>query len=183
METRGYYHSISKDLISNKYLVTFIVETDIQEDFLKQKEFLLDIQAKKHREKRSLDANSYFHVLVDKLAKYEKVSLAQMKNEMIFMYGKQAFNADGNMIIIKTNVEPTYYKNLESMHWCWVRTDFENGIPVYFYKLYEGSHTYNSKEMSLLIDGTVNECKDRGIETMTPAELRRMYEMWGNRHG
>ena len=35
-----------------------------------------------------------------------------------------------------------------------------------------GSHTYDSKEMSRLIDGTVSEAKELGIETMPLDELK-----------
>ena len=48
-----------------------------------------------------------------------------------------------------------------------------------FYKIYRGSHTYDTKEMSVLIDGTVMEAKELGIETMTPAELAEMKARWG----
>ena len=45
-----------------------------------------------------------------------------------------------------------------------------------YYRVYLGSSTYTTKEMSVLIDGIVSECKDLGIETMTPEELARIKE-------
>ena len=45
---------------------------------------------------------------------------------------------------------------------------------AYWYRLYRGTHTYDSKEMAMLIDGTIEECKEQGIETMTPNELERL---------
>ena len=33
--------------------------------------------------------------------------------------------------------------------------------------------------MSLLIDGTVADAKELGIETITPAEIAEMKERWG----
>ena len=48
-----------------------------------------------------------------------------------------------------------------------------------FYKIYRGSHTYDTKEMSVLIDGTVADAKELGIETVTPTELAEMKERWG----
>lgn len=47
------------------------------------------------------------------------------------------------------------------------------------YKIYRGSHTYDTKEMSVLIDGTVADAKELGIDTITPAELQEMKERWG----
>jgi len=43
---------------------------------------------------------------------------------------------------------------------------------------YFGSSTYNTKEMSVLIDGIVNECKEQGIETLTPEEIADMKRKW-----
>ena len=45
--------------------------------------------------------------------------------------------------------------------------------------LMRGSHTYDTKEMSRLIDGTVEEAKELGIETMTPDQIERMKSLWG----
>lgn len=44
---------------------------------------------------------------------------------------------------------------------------------VNFYRI-KGSSQYNTREMSRLIDGLVSECKECGIETLTPEELERM---------
>jgi hypothetical protein len=41
-----------------------------------------------------------------------------------------------------------------------------------------GSHTYNTKEMSKLINGTVSEAKEQGIETLDDIEIRRLVEQW-----
>lgn len=35
------------------------------------------------------------------------------------------------------------------------------------------------KEMSVLIDGVISECKDLGIETMPPDELALLKSKWG----
>ena len=44
---------------------------------------------------------------------------------------------------------------------------------------YYGSSTYDTREMSVLIDGVVSECKELDIETISPTELREMKERWG----
>ena len=38
----------------------------------------------------------------------------------------------------------------------------------------------NTQEMSRLIDGTVSQAKELGIETATPEELERMKNEWRN---
>lgn len=44
---------------------------------------------------------------------------------------------------------------------------------------YYGSSSYDTKEMSILINEVVNSCKELDIPTETPAELARLCESWG----
>lgn len=44
--------------------------------------------------------------------------------------------------------------------------------------LYYGSSTYDTKQMSALIDVAVESCKGLGIETMPPAELAALEASW-----
>ena len=52
-------------------------------------------------------------------------------------------------------------------------TEYVKGL-VYF-----GSSTYDTKEMSALIDSIVCEAKSLNIETETPEEIERMKREWG----
>jgi len=38
-----------------------------------------------------------------------------------------------------------------------------------------------TKEMSELIDGTVSEARELGIDTRTPDEIERMKQLWNSR--
>ena len=44
--------------------------------------------------------------------------------------------------------------------------------------LYYGSSSYDTKQMSMLIDNIVQDCKALGIETMTPRELQALKDGW-----
>lgn len=134
----------------------------------------VNVEIKQWRKARSLDANSYFHVLVDELRKVMGMSFAHCKNNMITSYGQIEYLGEGVPVIYKTNAPPEYVRELEEVHLKLIKVE-END--VYWYKVYRGSHTYDSKEMAQLIDGVVLECKDQGIETMTPDQLR---ELWKN---
>ena len=133
---------------------------------------------KEHREKRSLDANAYFHVLCDKLRLKLGISMARCKNHLIADYGQIQYLPDGAPMIYKTNAPEEYMLELETIHAKCVKVAEENGKEVFFYRLYRGSHEYDTKEMSQLIDGTVQECKAVGIETATPDEIARMEALW-----
>ena len=135
-----------------------------------------------HREKRSLDANSYFHLLCDKLRQKLGISMARCKNHLIADYGQIQYLDDGSPMIYKTNAPDEYMYELETIHTKCVKVTEENGIEVFFYRIYRGSHTYNSAEMAKLIQGTVDECKQVGIETLTPAEIAHMNALWGEKY-
>lgn len=178
MNTTGKLVGITKDIISGKLNITFQIDTAPVDDLnaLAQME-TIDIKADKHRKKRSLDANAYFHVLVGKIADKMTISKAKAKNILITKYGQPELLPDGSPLIYKSNAPVEYMMELESIH----------SIPVKyvedatFYKIYRGSHTLDSKEMSNLIEGTVADAKELGIDTMTPNQIQRMVEAWRSR--
>ncbi len=178
METIGKLVGIVRDIVSKKLNVTFQIDTEPFDDLeaLAQME-TIDIKADKHRKKRSLDANAYFHVLVGKIADKMTISKAKAKNILITKYGQPELLPDGSPLIYKSNAPVEYMIELESIH----------SIPVKyvedatFYKIYRGSHTLDSREMSILIEGTVADAKELGIDTMTPNQIQRMVEAWRSR--
>ena len=175
METTGKLTSVTKDIITGKLNVTFQIDTDCVDELNRIATIEnLDIKADKHRKKRSLDANAYFHVLVGKLAEKMTLSKAKTKNILICRYGQVELLPDGSPLIYKTNAPVDYMMELESIHSIPVKYTDE----ATFYKIYRGSHTYDSREMSVLIEGTVADAKEQGIETLTPTELERMVSAW-----
>ena len=175
METTGKLISIVKDIITGKLNITFQIDSAPVDELNRIAAIeSLDIKADKHRKKRSLDANAYFHVLVGKIAEVQTISKAKAKNILISRYGQVETLPDGSPLIYKTNAPVEYMMELESVH----------SIPVKylddatFYKIYRGSHTYDTYEMSKLIEGTVADAKELGIETMTPNEINRMLSVW-----
>lgn len=147
------------------------------------KDAVWDIEPHKERKGRSLNANSYFHVLVQKLAQAQNppISLAKCKNMMIAAYGQPEY-IDGQQAIIKSNVPQEKMQEIEYLHTALVKISEENGTECYFYRIYRGTHTYNNIEMQKLIEGVVQECKDAGIETATPAEIAKMIDVWGQKY-
>jgi len=52
---------------------------------------VVDAEIKKHREKRSLSANAYFHTLVDKYRQALRIGFSEVKNDLITQYGQIAY--------------------------------------------------------------------------------------------
>ncbi len=134
-----------------------------------------------HKEKRSLDSNAYFHVLCDKLRQALNISFARCKNHLIADYGQIEY-VDDEPMIYKTNAPEEYMMELETIHSKCIRVSEENGKQIYFYRIYRGSHTYNSSEFSKLLQGTIEECKAQGIETATPEGIQKMQMLWEKRY-
>ena len=185
MECTATLQTLNRDWQSNKLIMTFAINEDVSNESIEEIRQCekLSLVAKKWRQKRSLDANSYFHVLVGKIADASTISKAKAKNILICKYGQPELLPDGSPMVYKTNAPVDYMMELESIHSIPIKFSEEKGKEVVFYKLYRGSHTLDSYEMSKLIEGTVADAKELGIETLTPRELAIMYEKWGEKHG
>lgn len=175
MDLSGRINDIKIDFYTRKPLLTLQLnqEPSVIEKLMDKD---LDIKLVVHRKKRSLDSNAYFHVLCDKLRQINNVSMAHQKNDLITTYGQIWYMEDGQAFIYKTNATPEFVREREEVHMELIKIG-EDG--AYWYRAYRGSHTYNTEEMARLIQGTVMECKDAGIETATPEEIAQMQERWG----
>ena len=135
----------------------------------------MDVEIKKHRKKRSLNANAYFHLLVNKIADKVGESDKAVKRRMVVDYGTVERDDNGvvgfelNERIDVSNI--CEYANA-------IGTVERNGKKFVQYLVYKPSHTLDTKEMSRLIDGVVQEAKNLGMETATPQELSLMIEKW-----
>lgn len=133
-----------------------------------------DLTIERHREKRSQNANSYMWVLADKIADKTQTTKEDVYREAIRRVG--VFK---DVAVINDAAEwlvNSWQKNGIG----WFAEDFDstlNGCRKV--RLYSGSSTYNTKEMSRLIDEIVEEAKALDIETATPDELKRLKEEWG----
>lgn len=175
MNLTGAITSVLRDF-DGRVVISLAINENVP-DIANMREKKLDIKLTQHREKRSLDANAYFHVLVDKIRGKTGYSFSRVKNELITSYGQIEY-IDGQQVVIKTNISPEKMLEQETLHCKPVRVEMQNDKEITFYRVYRGSHTYNTAEMSRLIDGTIQEAKDLGIETMTPAQIERMMSLW-----
>ena len=178
MDLTGTLCEVSQDYRSKKPMVKFLVNENLDGiESLDGKD--LKIKVTRVTNPRSLDANAYFHVLCDKLRMKLGISMAHMKNILITSYGQIEYISEGQALIYKTNAPTEYIQELEEAHMKFMKVG-EDG--AYWYKVYRGSHTYDSHEMHILLEGTIREAQEQGIETKTPDEIRRIEELWKNGH-
>lgn len=137
----------------------------------KGKELSVDI--KQYRHKRSLDSNAYMWVLLSEMADKLKTTKDELYLQMLDRYG----------VFTHVVVKPSVVDRVKE-EWRTVRELGEvtiNGKTGIQLQCYFGSSTYNSKEMSVLLDGVVQEAKDLGINTLTQAEIELMKSEWSNK--
>ena len=133
----------------------------------------VDVQVEKWSDKRSLQANAYFHVLCNKIAEATKSSMDDVKKLLVSQYGTLARGSDGKYMAVKvpknTDIEKIYpyFRHIG---------EDENGLDMYLF--FKQTHTLTKDEMNRLIQGTVDEAKALNIETLTPAELEQMMNRW-----
>lgn len=133
-----------------------------------------DVDIVPHRKKRSLDANSYFWVLVGKIA--EKI---QAPKNLLYREYIREVGAYTPLPIKECAVED-FRRIWESHGTGWV-LEVVDDSKLSGYKLchaYQGSSTYDTAQMSRLIDFVVADAKDQGIETLTPQRLSAMLDRW-----
>lgn len=116
----------------------------------------VSIQIALPKEKRSLDSNAYFWLLVNKLADKLHTSKEEMYVKLLKDYGQSI------VVTVKQGLDLSqagfkYYEVLKD--------GLINGKPFTAYKVFIGSSQYTKEQMSVLIDGAVQECKELGIET------------------
>ena len=179
MDLTGRFVDVSRDYKTRKPMVRLLINEEINglEEIVDKD---LKIKLTRVTKPRSLDSNAYFHVLCDKLRSKLNVSMSYMKNHLITSYGQMEYIDEGMPAAIKSNVPFEKMRELETPHLKYVKMS-EDGNYMYF--LYRGSHTYNTQEMHQLLEGTIQEAKDQGIETMTPEEIRKMESLWEQKKG
>ena len=178
MECTGRITGIAKDYISGKWTLTLQIDEDIRGEYEELRSVnLLNVIIKKFRKKRSLDANAYYWVLVSKLSEKLRTSKEEMHNMLLFQYGQIDRDEDGNAIIFSLRSDIDISKRYD-LHAKPIGKGYVGEKEFIHYALLKGSHLYDTKEMSVLIDGVVGEAKEQGIETMTPDDLKRMKEAW-----
>lgn len=128
------------------------------------KDNVYDIKIEKHRNKRSLDANAYSWILQNEIANVLRLSKEEIHEKMLKEYGQRDY------VSMLASIKPSnYFKYYEE-----VGTFKQNNNTFKSYLIFKGTSQYDSKEMSIFIDGLVQEAKNLGIKTLDDYEIEAM---------
>ncbi len=128
----------------------------------------LAIEIKRYREKRSLDSNSLLWKLCNEIANVLRTDKDSVYLEMLKRYGQSSV-----VSVLSTVDVSGYFKYYDVFG-----TGYVNGKEFTHYKIYKGSSEYDSREMSVLLDGVIDEAKGMGIEVLSEQELALIKSEW-----
>ena len=134
--------------------------------WLSQQKTDVKFEITEYHPKRSLSANAYAWALINKIADALRKSKEEVYLQMLKDYGQSEFVSVLSNINVKGYFK--YYEEYGKGH--------VEGREFTHYKVYKGSSEFDSKEMAVLIDGIIQEARQLGIETITPAEKERMIQ-------
>lgn len=140
---------------------------------LEDGEYTLTLEKKKRQ--RSLNANAYFWVMVGKIAEKSRISRAEVYRQLIKDIG-----GNYDVVCVQNKAVDSLINGWEhnGLGWCADRLDSKiDGCTNV--ALYYGSSTYDTEQMSRLLDLTINECKDLGIDVMSDREKTLLLADWG----
>ena len=135
----------------------------------------LSIEIKPYRARRSLDANAYAWVLMDRLAEKLNESKENVYREFIKNIG-----GNSEIVCVKNSALDRLRDGWSKNGIGWQTDTFDSKIEgCTNVILYYGSSTYDSAQMSRLLDLIIQDCKQVGIPTETPDEIARLKALWG----
>lgn len=179
-ELTGKLSNASFSYIDGKPLLTF--EINERRSTLNMVEELRDcekltIRISKYKKKRSLDANAYAWVLISKIAEKTNVATTEVYRSAIKEIG-----GNSDTVCIQDHAVRQLCAGWERNGIGWCTEAFPSKIEgCTNVILYYGSSTYDSQQMSRLINILVQECDQLDIETKSPAELASLLDSWGGK--
>lgn len=124
---------------------------------------------------RSLDANAYCWVLLDKLAAHYGIS-----KEEVYRYEIRNIGGVSDVLCLRERDADAFCAGWERNGIGWMADTFPSKIKgCVNVTVWYGSSTYDAEQMSRLIEAVVEDCKSVGIETLTPRELDALVSRWG----
>ena len=181
MKTTGKMTDLSLDFKTRKAKISLLIDTDELHVVEKLKnENKLNIELKKWKQQRSKDANAYCWLLCDKIAKELSKDGTIITKEKIYQDAILQIGTFESMIIEEKAFE-NFKRVWESRGLGFLIQEVNRKNKCVKVHCYYGSSTYDSKEMSLLIEIINDLAKSLEIETKPESEINSLLESWGKK--
>lgn len=163
---------------SGKPVVSFEADGDKESVFQMFEELKgadkLTVKIGKFRKKRSLDCNAYCWVLISKLA--ERLNIPKTE---IYRSAIKEIGGNCDTVCIQNKAVQSLCDAWGRNGIGWLTDTFDSKIEgCTNVILYYGSSTYDTAQMSRLINMIVQECEQVGIETKPKEEIESLLNSW-----
>lgn len=147
---------------------------EARETFDKLNGLEVDAEFKRHRKKRSLDANAYAWVLIDKIAFATGIPKTDIYRGAIKEIG-----GNSETVCVLADGAEMLKSSWESHGRGWMAEITDSKLDrCVNVVLYYGSSVYDTVQMARLIDNLVQDAKSLNIETLPPYKLEQMMGAW-----
>ena len=121
-------------------------------------------EIKEYKEKRSINSNAYAWKLITEIGNVLRKSKEEVYLQMLKDYGQS------EIVSMLSSINPEgYFKYYEKFG-----TGVVNKKEFTHYKIFKGSSEFDKKEMSIFIDGIIQEAKSVGIQTLDEIEIEEL---------
>ena len=173
---RGRIADLSLSPFSHKQKLTLEIDDDFRRQYDELNGKDLEISLKPYKKKRSLDSNAYAWVLMGKLAAKTGIPVTMIYRSLIRDVG-----GNSETVCVKNQAVERLITAWGQNGIGWVADTMPSKIRgCTNVILYYGSSTYDTAQMSRLVDLIVSHCEEQGIDTMTPNEIANMMSRWRN---
>ena len=177
---RGRLTGFTLDRDGEKQNITVTVAADFSETYDELKDEEVEVEIKKAAKHRSLEANRYCWALIDQIAEKTGIKKSEVYRAAIREIGGVSQWADMPTDAVER------FRQIWEGHGLGnqveiVSTDDNTGwceVVIWF-----GSSTYDTRQMSALLDSLIQDAEALGIPTITPKEEEKMLQRWGKKHG
>lgn len=167
-----------KDLLkssSGEWVISFTTKQNPVETFYRLKDHDLSIDMKKYYKKRSLSANAYAWVIIDKIAEVMRITKTEVYLNAIREIGGISITTG-----MKTEAIPAFREI-----WCadhlGRRVEIIEGSKKEGWsnvRIYYGSSDFDSSQMNIFISNLIQDAESLGIHTISDEEAERMVGSW-----
>lgn len=167
-----------KDLLkssSGEWVISFTTKQNPVEIFYRLKDHDVSFDMRKFFKKRSLDANNYAWMLIDKIAEVQKIKPVEVYKEAIKGIG--GISVSGGM---KTEAVPVF-REIWCAHHLGRRVEIIEGSKKEGWsniRIYYGSSDFDTAQMSRFINSLIQDAESIGIPTISDEEAERMLGRW-----
>nr|DAI72998.1 MAG TPA: NinB protein [Caudoviricetes sp.] len=159
-------------------VISFRTKDDCRELYETLKGKDLDVTAKKHREPRSLNANAYAWKLIDEISLATRISPKTVYRRAL----EDVPTIRYTLLVADEDVENAIADFVRGHigRRCDKQYAYTGYTNVTFHS---GSSDFDTRQMSMLIDNLIQDCRALGIETRPVDEIEALLEAWDGKMG